>query len=350
MGALRRRAAIAPSVVDQSQDLANQASGGITKLQEQLQKGPLHINQEQLDQAANSVTSKLKASGGKIADGVATGVTTATSMAVTLLMTLVLSFFFMKDGDKFLPLVRRSVGPRAGAHLTEVLARMWAVLGGYIRAQAIVSFIDAACIGLGLVVLGVPLALPLAVLTFFGGFIPIVGAFVAGALAVLVALVAKGATTALIVLLIVLLVQQLEGHILSPIFQSRSMEVHPALVLLGIAVGSETAGVTGAFLAVPTVALTLVALRYVSEQVDLRTGEKDASAVKNLTDQGTLTSASAERDRWRWRRRLEEVADDSTSWLQRLTGDRDKDDEQEADKADTADASGGRKRFPRLRR
>src|SRR3546814_8314103 len=93
---------------------------------------------------------------------------------------------------------------------------------GFIRTQALVSFIDAIFIGIGLVLVGVPLAIPLAVLTFFGGFIPIVGAFVVGAVAVLVALVSVGWNDALIVMLVILAVQQLEGNVLSPWLQSKS--------------------------------------------------------------------------------------------------------------------------------
>ena len=152
---------------------------------------------------------------------------------------------------------------------------MWATLGGFIRTQAIVSLIDAFFIGLGLVILGVPLALVLATLTFLGGFIPIVGAFVAGALAVLVALVANGPTTALIVLVIIIAVQQLEGNVLQPILQSRSMNLHPAIVLLAVTGGGSVFGIIGAFLAVPAAAVAAVLIRYVSEQIDRHSNESD---------------------------------------------------------------------------
>ena len=127
----------------------------------------------------------------QIAAGVFTGVSAVTSSVVTAVLVLVLSFFFIKDGPGFLPWLRRETGPDIGGHLTEVFSRSWNTLGDFIRVQAIVSFVDAFFIGLGLVVLGVPLAPALAVLTFFAGFIPIVGALAAGTLAVLVALVSK---------------------------------------------------------------------------------------------------------------------------------------------------------------
>jgi putative heme transporter len=146
---------------------------------------------------------------------------------------------------------------------------VWDVLGGFIRTQAVVSFIDAFFIGLGLVILGVPLWGVLTALTFLGGFIPMVGAFVAGALAVLVALVGNGFTTALIVLAIIIAVQQLEGNVLQPVLQSRTMKLHAVVVLLAVTGGGTLYGITGAFLAVPVVAVVAVVIRYISEQIDV---------------------------------------------------------------------------------
>jgi predicted PurR-regulated permease PerM len=113
----------------------------------------------------------------------------------------------------------------------------------------------------------------LIVLTFFGGFIPIVGAFVAGAIAVLVALVTKGFTTALIVLIIIIVVQQLEGNVLQPVLQSRSMNLHAAVVLLAVTAGGSLYGITGAFLAVPLVSVVSEIWRFLVEQMDARTQE-----------------------------------------------------------------------------
>jgi predicted PurR-regulated permease PerM len=180
----------------------------------------------------------------------------------------VLAFLFVKDGDRFLPWLHRVAGPRAGGHLGVVLSRVWGTLGGFIRAQVLVSLIDAVLIGIGLLIVGVPLALPLAVLTFLGGFVPVVGAVVAGALAVLVALVSNGFTAAMIVLGIVLLVQQLEGNVLQPILQGRSLQLHAAVVLLAVTAGSSLYGIAGAFLAVPVTAAAATVLRYLFEQAD----------------------------------------------------------------------------------
>ena len=283
-------ALIAPSVVSQSVQLADQTSEAIDKVRDWLRGEPLNIRDEQLDGVLNQLSSTLQDRGEQIASGVFTGVTAVGSVVVTLVMVLVLTFFFIKDGPRFLPFVRRIAGRNAGRHLTEVLTRSWNTLGGFIRTQAIVSFVDATLIGLALVILGVPLAWALAVITFIAGFIPIVGAFTAGALAVLIALVANGFTTAIIVLVVIVAVQQLEGNILQPILQSRAMNLHPVVVLLGVAAGSTLYGIIGAFLAVPVLAVVAVILRYIGEQIDLRTGDVTASDLASATDEGRLTA------------------------------------------------------------
>jgi len=149
-------------------------------------------------------------------------------------------------------------------------------------------------IGGGLLVTGVPLAAALAVLTFFGGFIPIIGAVTVGALAVLVALVSNGLTTALIVLGIVLAVQQIEGNVLQPWLQGQSMQLHAGIILLAVAAGGTLFGIIGAFLAVPVAASLVVTIRYVSEQIDLRTGDLPADELAVATPEGALAGTRGE--------------------------------------------------------
>ena len=190
---------LAPSVASQVGDIAVQAGQGLRKVQAYVTGPPLNLADAQVDAAVQGLTDRLQGSAAALASGVLTGVTAVGSLLVTGALALVLTFFFIKDGPRFLPWLRHVVGARAGDHLEVVLTRSWATLGSFIQGQAVVGLVDAVLIGIGLVLVGVPLALPLAVLTFFGGFIPIVGAFVVGALAVLVALVTKGTTAALIV-------------------------------------------------------------------------------------------------------------------------------------------------------
>ena len=261
---------IAPSVAAQGGDLVDSANAGLQKLQDWVQETDF-VSKEQIDSGLQGLQEKLSGSAGTIASGVLTGVSAVTNGVVNLVLILILSFLFLKDGARFLPWVRRLAGRTAGGHLAEVGDRAWATLGGFIRTQALVSLIDAIFIGVGLLLIGVPLALPLAVLTFFAGFVPIVGAFVAGIIAVLIALVSNSVTGALLVLALILVVQQVEGNVLSPILQSKSMNLHAAVVLLAVTLGGTLFGITGAFLAVPFAAVLAVVLRYLDEVIDART-------------------------------------------------------------------------------
>ncbi|WP_214404998.1 AI-2E family transporter [Pseudonocardia lacus] len=261
---------IVVSVAGNIDEISQSAVGGIQAIQDWLSGPPLNLQQTQLDAALNTVTQQLQASISTISSGVLTGVSTVANGVINGLLTLVIAFFLIKDGPRFLPWLRAVVGEGTGGHLVEVTRRVWKTLGDFIRTQAVVSLVDAVLIGAGLLFLGVPLAVPLAVLTFLGGFIPIVGAIIAGALGVLVALVSNGFTTALIVLVIIVLVQQLEGNVLQPMLQSRSLGLHAVVVLLAVTAGSTLYGIAGAFLAVPVAAAAAVVLRYLSERVDAR--------------------------------------------------------------------------------
>ncbi len=159
----------------------------------------------------------------------------------------------------------------------------------YARIQMFVAFVDAVGIGVGAAIIGVPLALPLGVLVFIGSFIPIVGALVTGAVAVLLALVANGRVNALIMLGIVLLVQQLESHILQPLVMGKAVALHPVAVILSVAAGSYLAGIPGALFSVPILAVANSAIRYIAgrtwehEQV-LATARRAGDAPKPAHD------------------------------------------------------------------
>jgi predicted PurR-regulated permease PerM len=208
------------------------------------------------------------------------------SSLINLVLALILTFFFLKDGPRWVPWLSAQTGPRAAPHVAALSYKTWSTLSEFIRQQALVGFIDAFFIGVGLWILDVPLVLPLALLTFFGGFIPIIGAFVAGAFAVLIALVSQGFTTALIVLAIVVVVQQIEGNVLQPIIQGRGLDLHAAVVILAVTAGGNLAGIIGAFLAVPVAALIAVVYRYVRDEFDHRDPE--------VADDGTRARLSGD--------------------------------------------------------
>lgn len=266
---------VTPSIADGSTDIASDAVKGLTRLRDWLVDADLGVSANQLEEVLGYLQDKIADNASTIANGVLVGVNAAANVVVNLVLALVLAFLFIKDGRRFLPWVSRISGHKAGPHLAAVGHRIWDTLGGFIRTQALVSLIDGVFIYIGLVIVGVPMALPLAVVTFFGGFIPIVGAFAAGALAVLVALVSVGPIKALIVLGIIVAVQQIEGNVLSPILQSKSMNLHAAVVLLSVTLGGSLFGIIGAFLAVPVAATIAVVLRYLDQQITLHSSDPD---------------------------------------------------------------------------
>lgn len=263
-------ALITTSVAGSVGEIATSATNGVQAIRDWLAGPPLNLAESQLDGYIQQATSTLQASISVIAASLLTGAGSIANGVVNALLAVVLAFLFVKDGPRFLPWVRGLAGDGAGGHVAEVLRRVWKTVGDFIRTQAAVALVDAVLIGLGLAFLGVPLALPLAVLTFLAGFVPIVGAIVAGVLGVLVALVSNGAGTALIVLILIVAVQQIEGNVLQPILQSRSLGLHAAVVLLAVTAGSTLYGIAGAFLSVPVVAAAAVVLRYLGERVEDR--------------------------------------------------------------------------------
>ncbi len=261
-------AIVAPQVTSQASDLVDRASDGLRSLQNWAAGPPLNIGLDSLGGLVDKGIAELQANGQQVAAVVIGSLGAIGSAAVTFVLALVLCFFFLKDGPHFLPWLRTWIGADTGDHVEVLSDRVWTALGQYVWSQAAVALVDAVFIGLGVWLLGVPFALPIAVLTFFGGFVPIVGAFVAGAIATLVALVSNGIWTAVAVLAIVLVVQQIEGNVMQPILVGRTLNIHAAVVLTSVALGGTLFGIVGAFLAVPAVAVFQVITRYVREQLE----------------------------------------------------------------------------------
>lgn len=282
-------AALTPQVAGQAPELADSAARGLQKIRDWLTGGPLGLSEGQITRAIEAVQEKLRNSATAISSGLFSTIGAATSAVINLVLILMLTFFFVKDGHHFLPWMKTLGGRRAGEHTAEVMSRAWDTLGGFIRTQSLVALIDAIIIGVALAILGVPLAVPLAVVTFFGGYIPIIGAFISGALAVLVTLVTNGGTDALIALGVVVAVQQLEGNVLSPYLQGKNLNLHAAVVLLAVTAGGTLFGITGAFLAVPVAATTAEILRYVNERIDQAVSEsappEDSESAEKLERQ-----------------------------------------------------------------
>lgn len=241
------------AVRGQWESLVQSATEGFDDLLGWVQELPIPIDQAQIDEWRNSIVDFVTSA--EFGQTALTGVSRATEFATGLILMLVVLFFFLKDGDRIWAFFMR---PFRGERLERgrrVGTTSVKVLGGYVRGTAIVAFVDAFFIGLGLVILQVPLALPLAVIVFLTSFIPLVGATLAGILAALVALVANGPVVALIVVAIVIVVNQLEGDLLQPVVMAQSLKLHPLVILVALTGGTILGGIVGAVLAVPLVAV-----------------------------------------------------------------------------------------------
>lgn len=239
----------------QFDELRASVTAGIDDLQAFLARPPLNLQpgrlQELRDQAVTAVNDNRS--------GLASGVLTAGSAAVSFLagfaLFVVVLFFFLRDGARIWTWLVLNL-PRDRQESVDTAGRVAArTLSGYVSGTAVIAAVDAILIGLALFFIGVPLVVPLALLVFVGAFIPVVGAFLSGLLAAVVALVSGGPTDALLVIIAIVLVQQVEGNVLQPLVMSKALSLHPLVVLLAFAAGSVLAGFVGALFAVPFVAV-----------------------------------------------------------------------------------------------
>jgi predicted PurR-regulated permease PerM len=246
-------------------DLADQVSQGLGEVESFVVRS-FPITKGQLEDAVGQAQDALVSNQENIATGALTTAATVGEVFTGIVLALFTLFFFLKDGRSiWLWLV--GLFPRdSRAFLDEAARRSWRTLISYVRATVVVALVDAIGIGIGLAILRVPLVIPLAALVFLGAFIPIIGSFLAGSVAVLVALVAVGPIKALIALGVVVAVMQLEGHVLQPLLLGRAVHVHPLAVVLSIAAGLLIGGIFGALIAVPTVACANVAGTYLSRR------------------------------------------------------------------------------------
>lgn len=241
--------------------LVDQFSASVTQIQSWLIDGPFHISEDQIRQAGDSVVQAVQSNRQVLTSGALTTATVIAEIFAGAFLALFTVIFFLYGGREIWQFVTRLVPARSRARVRLAGEQGYHSLVGYVRATVAVAAADAVGIGTGLALLGVPLALPLASLVFVGAFIPIVGAFIAGFLAVLVAWVTKGLLTAVIVLVIIIAIMQLEGHVLQPLLLGRAVRLHPLAVVLAITTGIVLAGIVGGLVAVPIVAVLNTAVR-----------------------------------------------------------------------------------------
>jgi predicted PurR-regulated permease PerM len=234
--------------------LAEQVGHSIEGLGNWLADGPLHVSDNQIKEVREGALEALRNNQEKLTSGALSTAGTLTEIVTGALLVLFTLIFLLHGGRNIFGFVTKVFPANVQDRVRDAGRAGFRSLGGYMRATFLVALVDAVGIGTGLAIMGIPLALPLASLVFLGAFIPLVGAVVAGFLAVIVALIAKGWIFALITLGLIIAVQQLEGHVLQPLVMGRAVSIHPLAVVLAIAAGGVMAGIVGALLAVPAVA------------------------------------------------------------------------------------------------
>ncbi|RYV50527.1 AI-2E family transporter [Pengzhenrongella frigida] len=252
------------SIANGFADLADQASAGIDTLVSWLSTGPLQISAEQIEVYRDQISTSVSDNASSLLSGALSVTTTLGHVGAGALITLFCTLFFLIDGRQIWSWLIGLLPKSARERTHEAGRRGLVALGAYTRTQILVALVDAVGIGIGAAILQVPLALPLATLVFLGSFIPIVGALVSGSVAVLVALVAHGPVIALAMFAVVLLVQQIEGHLLQPLLMGHAVSLHPVAVLLAVAAGTLAAGIVGALFAVPIAAVVNTVLLYLN--------------------------------------------------------------------------------------
>lgn len=242
------------AVRGQGDVLVQQARQGFDSIIQWVRELPFAPEALELDSILATVQDFVFSS--EFSSGALAGVGTIANVATGFGLTVVILFFFLKDGDEMWEFVLRPLQEEGYQRAKRIGDNTVTILGSYMRGTTLIALVDALGILIGLLILRVPLALPLAVMVFLGAYIPIVGAFLAGTLAALVALVSNGPVTALLVIAVIVLVQQIEGNVLQPVVMARSMKLNAFVVFIALTIGTLIAGIIGAVLAVPIAAAT----------------------------------------------------------------------------------------------
>ncbi|WP_081744676.1 AI-2E family transporter [Arthrobacter sp. H14] len=286
------------AVMSQAAELARRATEGFNQVYNYIQNAPLPISDQQIQQARDAIVDFATSSA--VGAGALSGLSAVTSFITGALLMAVILFFFLKDGERIWAFILRAFKGKRLVKARRVGYSSLEVLGGYVRGTAIVALVDAFFIGIVLFFLGVPLVLPLAVIVFIGAFIPLVGATLAGVLAALIALVANGPFTALMVIIAVIVVNQLEGNFLQPVVMGRTLSVHALVILLALTAGTILAGIVGAILSVPVAAVGWAAIKAWNAEDDdvitqVEVDEADRATALDETGRGLSASPKSKR-------------------------------------------------------
>ncbi len=241
--------------------LADQVQKVVDHSKHWLETGPLHVKSADLDKISKNLTNTIQKHGGQLISSAITTVKAVTEFLAGLLLVFLTTFYLLRDGDKVWTFFVRMFPMASRPRLDHAGRAGWHTFGGYMRGQLLIALFHGTTITIVLLILRVPLAAALGVLIFIGSFIPLVGLVVTGALAVAVALLEHGVTGAIVVAVAIIVLVQVEGHLLQPFILSRSVDIHPLAVVLSVVAGTTLRGIPGALIAVPLVAFLNTSFR-----------------------------------------------------------------------------------------
>ena len=256
---------IIPQVADNFDSLSESVGELVGSIREWLVTGPLGLTDAEIDTYWENLTQWLQGSSGESIVG---GATAVLELVTGTFLAVIVTFFLLKDGRSLLDGLKTRLSPENAEKVETGFRVGRSALAHYMGGIAIVGLFDASLIAIALWIVGAPLVLPLAVIVFFGAFIPLVGAFVSGLLAVAVAFVNGGLTDGLIILAVIVGVQQFEGDVIMPLVFGQTLRLHPLVILLGVAAGGLAFGLFGAFLAIPLVAVAVAINEAVGDDPD----------------------------------------------------------------------------------
>lgn len=226
----------------------------------------LGFNQQDIDNGLKSIEQYAQEHSSVLTSGLASAGTTAGHVVVGLVLALFSLIFILIDGKNIWSFFVRLFPTKARPAIQGSGEVSWVALKSFVRSQVLVAVFDGAFIGVVAFVLGLPLAIPIGILVFLGAFIPVVGAVLTGAVAILIALVFNGPIIALLMLVGVILVQEIESHLLQPFLIGKSVNIHPLAIVLSVAIGSIIGGIPGALFAVPVVAVLTKSVSYIAHR------------------------------------------------------------------------------------
>lgn len=254
---------IIPQVANSFETLSDDVAELLESGRQWLINGPLGLTEAQIDEYVRSFTEWIQSVGGNSLLG---GATAVIEVITGMFLAIVVTFFLLKDGRRLLEGLKSRVSRKTATNLDTGFRVGRSSLAHYMGGIALVGLFDAALIAIALWIIGAPLVLPLAVMVFFGAFIPLIGAFVSGLFAVAVATVNGGLTDGLIILAVVIGVQQFEGDVIMPLVYGQTLRLHPLVILLGVTAGGIAFGLFGAFLAVPLIAVAVAIDEAISDE------------------------------------------------------------------------------------